>query len=1090
MFRMKNLLLVILITVTVKSFGVVQANFSADRFNGCPPLLSNFQNTSTTSIGTLSYRWDFANGNTSILANPTATFFNSGTYRVKLVVSNGIESDSITKSVRVYRLPQVDFTAVKQNLCFGDTLVLQSNVMRGDAPISDYAWGFGNGIASSSVNTSYVYTQTGVYDITLVIQDSNRCSVSLIKPQYINVVSQPVADFTASPANSCSNSQLVNFSNSSVGYNLSYLWQLTSTVTSTATNPSHTYGGQSQNVQLIAMSPFGCNDTVVHRITIGDLQADFFADKTIVCSGQPVQFTNGSNLIQTSLWNFGDGVSSNQHSPEHTYYTPGVYTVKLVERFAGCADSITKNAYITVKQGVIPNFSATVQPAGCNDISTVVFTNNTQGSGLSYTWAFDDGTGSAASDPAHIYNANGDYQVVLTVTSPNGCESSVTKPVHAESYVPYPSFAADTAICRGANVHFNNYSATSGQINWGGLMWLWTFGDGDSSIQPRPNHVYQNDGVYDVSLTVRNSLGCDTTVTKHQYIHVDTVGVDFVVDKTFSPCPPFVTIFSSTCNKSEVEYLWNFGDGNTDTAANPTHIYFHPGIFTVSCTVTTPNGCSDTRTYPHLIEVQGPYGLFGATPTSGCAPLTVDFAAAISPNTQTMWCDLGNGTLITDSLEFSYTYSTLGVFNPKFILVDHLGCAVPYDLPAIRTYQAPPLVVFDTAVCPGATINVAMDSSIYTWSPNIYLSCDTCGTLTITPDSSVNYILSSANAYCVIKDTVRVVVEQLPVLTPSVKRVCANSSLTLYAGDAYSINWSPALYLNNADVISPVCMPLDTVVYTVTAANSLGCSVETEVTVNALDKLDVNAVPDLAVCAFDTLQLGAWLTDTIDAAINYNWTPANYLNAADIANPTGSGVPITTEFKVVATSGTCIADTASVLVTINKLPTIHVSENVTTTINAEVKLWASSQQSLNYTWTATDSLSCTDCRRTNLYPLQSQMVYVTGVDAYGCKASDSLVVKVLACDPETVFLPNVFTPNGDGLNDVLFMSSKTLGSLDYFRIFDQWGQLVYETKNMSDTWDGNVHGQPGSIAVFAYVLQGKCQNGAPVLKYGNVSLVR
>ena len=257
-----------------------------------------------------------------------------------------------------------------------------------------------------------------------------------------------------------------------------------------------------------------------------------------------------------------------------------------------------------------------------------------------------------------------------------------------------------------------------------------------------------------------------------------------------------------------------------------------------------------------------------------------------------------------------------------------------------------------------------------------------------------------------------------------------------------------------------------------------------------MDKLDVSANDDITICAFDTFSLQATVADVPDAGVSYNWSPSNYFIDATIATPATHSVGSETTFSVIASAQTCTPDTALVTVHIRALPDVHISEPVTTTPYAEVNMWANSHQQLSYVWAARDSFSFNNCRQTNFYPSQTQTVYVTGTNDFGCHATDSVEIKVVACDPESVFLPNIFTPNGDGLNDVLFLSSKALATLNYFRVFDEWGRMVYETKNINDAWDGKVNGAPAAIDAFAYVLEGKCQNGGNVLKYGNITLVR
>lgn len=1088
---MRYFILCLLALIALPSLATVHADFSADRFNGCPPLLSTFTNTSTTTIGTLSFRWDFSNGNSSTQTHPSAVFSNSGTYRVRLIATNGIESDTATKSVVVFRVPQSNFTAPVTTLCLGDTLFLNSNVIQGDAQITDYAWGFGNGVASSNPNPMYVYTQTGLYDITLVIQDGNHCSTSNTRTQYIRVKNSPTALFSASPAVTCTTSQEVTFTNYSTGTGLSYFWQLTNTDTSTEQNPVHTYVSESYNVILTVTDADGCSSSTGQRIIAEPLYADFQASKTNVCVGEQVFFNNTSNFSGPSSWDFGNGVTSTNFSPYYTYTQPGVYTVSLSQTAGGCHDDVTKVAYITVREGVVPTFNVTGGSGGCNEQSPLTFTNTTQGNGLQYAWNFGDGSSSTDYSSQHTYLGNGTFTITLTATDPNGCVSKAATSVTVNNFLPAPDFQINGLNCEGGELVFDNTSAQGWNLYNGGYSFMWTFGDGDTSYAVRPSHTYQNPGTYNVSLTIYNSIGCDSTIVKPGIITIDTLGLDFSVSQTFSPCPPFVALFSSTASRTDLVYNWNFGDGLTDTAQNPTHIFFHPGIFTVALTATTGNGCSKTVTYPRLIEVQGPYGIFDAKPTEGCLPLKVDFIAAVSDNTKNIWCDLGDGSLIGDSMAFNYTYTTLGVFHPKFILVDHVGCTVPYDLPAVVTHYPATLNVTDTAICTGASIAVNLgNDGLYKWVPSADIACDTCPVQVIVPAKSASYAVSATNQYCTIHDTLDVFVDTIPVLTPSAVKACTNSQINLFAGNAHRIAWSPATYLSDTSSAHVVCNVTDTVDYTVTAFNSLGCSATAQVSVTAINKLVLNALGDVTACAADSFNLLATLSDKPDAPVSFMWSPAGYLDSANVANPVGRFLNQSEKFTVIVKSDNCTADTATVQVTVYGLPQMEVTEPLTTSPHAEVKLWASSMSDLNYSWVAKDEVKCPGCRITTINPAETQMVYVTGTDNNGCKATDSLQIRVMACDPESIFMPNVFTPNGDGVNDQVAVTSKVVTSLDYFRVFDEWGRMVYETKNINEGWDGKVNGQPASIDVFVYVLKGKCQNGAEVTKQGDITIVK
>lgn len=372
---MKDVLLILMLCVSIAAKATVHADFTPDKTQGCPPLLVNFANLSTPANA--GFRWDFGNGNYSTLANPSAMFLNTGNYRVKLMVTYGGVTDTISKVITVHRLPVVNFTAPQINLCSNDTARFLANVTPGDAAVTDYAWGFGDGLASSDTNSTHLYNQAGSYDITLVVQDANGCSANATKHNYIQVLSKPDASFVAVPAISCNYSDSVYFTNNSTGNGLSYLWKLDDNFTSTDVNPVHFYEQEKKKVVLIVTDQDGCVDSASVKISVAELQANFVANKTQACAGESIKFANTSNFPGTSrLWDFGDGTTSTSATPTKVYNNPGVYTVTLIVRDGPCTDTITKVNYITIVTGFAVSFAADVT-AGCEAPFTVNFTNNT-----------------------------------------------------------------------------------------------------------------------------------------------------------------------------------------------------------------------------------------------------------------------------------------------------------------------------------------------------------------------------------------------------------------------------------------------------------------------------------------------------------------------------------------------------------------------------------------------------------------------------------------------------------------------------------------------------------------------------------------
>ncbi|HWB61940.1 MAG TPA: PKD domain-containing protein [Chitinophagales bacterium] len=1084
---MRKFLTMLFTALTIAAFGNVHAGFSADKTEGCPPLIVNFTDNSTHT-NAITWFWDFDNGNTSSLQNPSAVFLSSGTYHVKLVVSDGVTSDSAYQTIKVFKLPIVDFIVDKPRACTNDTINFISNVIRGDAGIAQYGWGFGNGVASSNINARYLYSDVGIYDITLVVQDSNGCSSNKTRPQYITVLNPPTANFTANPASSCNASSTVSFTNHSSGDALTYAWSLDNGVTSNQANPTHTYNQEVYNVTLLVTDSNGCSSSFSEKISATDVIPDFKASKTTICTGEKVQFTNISNFPGDSwTWNFGDGTVSHSISPIKTYSTPGNYTIKFVEYFGSCADSITKTLYIKVKQGFSvssASFTATNTNA-CSGPLTVNFTNTTPG-GLTYHWDFGNGDTSNLTNPNETYGLSGNYDVSITVTDANGCTVSGTVNNFVNIAKPNPLLSIDTLGCVGQIVKFRSTSTIA-------ISYLWDFGDGVTSTNPQATHTYGQEGYYTVTFTASNGSGCDTTIVLHNYVHINSPHVDFSVNKTFSPCPPFVAVFSNYSSNNIIKYSWDFGDGYTDTAKNPTHIYFYPGVYTVKMVGATQFGCADTIVYANLITVQGPSGVFHITPTNGCVPMEVSVSANVTTNTKSMWCDMADGTVLQDSAVFVHTYTALGVFHPQFVLTDYVGCTVSFPLDSITTHVPPVLASKDTSVCAGSSLNISLDTAqTYQWSPPDYLSCTNCSAVTINAPTDITYQVKAFNEYgCEVKANLAVHVVALPVMVDSLNlKLCKNDTTSLYVGDAYQLSWSPALYLSDSTATSPYCSPLASVNYTVTGYNKLGCSVQSHVDITVKDRVEVSLVDSANLCKGASVQLNAKVDYASELGVQYSWSPSQYLDNPTIADPKATLPNGPEKIQVIVSSGHCIPDTQTVQVEVLPLPDIEVSEGLTTTPYAEVQLYAASHQDLNYNWYSADSMSCSNCRRPYVYPASTGYVYVEGTNQYGCTIKDSVLIKVQGCDPGSIFMPNTFTPNGDGLNDRFYIRSATLSSLSYFRIYDAWGQLVFETHNQSEGWDGTAFGQPAPIGVYVYELEGTCQNGYKVQKSGNVTAVR
>jgi gliding motility-associated-like protein len=1088
---MKQLFTAIMILLSLGSFASVRSSFTCSSVKGCSPLVVNLTDHST---GTITNRhWDFGNGNNSTQINPSATFLASGVYTIKLVVSNGADKDSSTQTITVFSSPIVDFAADRSALCPNDSMHFTNHVTAGSAPVTQYAWGFGNGIASSDMNASYRFPQSGIYDVTLVVQDTNGCNGHLTKPAFITVWPKPGAAFTATPLTSCGSSQIVDFTSQASGNGLVYDWHFGDSTSSASANPSHLYSYGNRVAKMFVRNNFGCIDSAAQNVNVIYVKANFFAYKTTVCAGEKVNFVDNSPMAgRTWHWDFGDGTSSSKQNPAKIYTHPGVYSVTFIVTDGLCRDSSTTVNYITVTQGFAVSFTADNHNS-CTVPFTVNFTSNAP-SGTTLTWNFGDGNADTTANPTNTYTTASIYGVSLTAVDSTGCTVSSTIPGFINTSRPSTQFASDTLVCPHSPVQFGNSTHNA-------TRYLWNFGDGDTSTLKSPLHSYANYGRYTVSLTAWDSIGCDSTFVRPSYIHVDSTKVDFSVDEKFSMCPPLVSIFSSHANRNDLRYRWDFGDGFTDTAANPTHIYFHPGVYTVRLIGSGAYGCYNTVTYTNLITVQGPSATFTMNPNSGCVPVNVSFSATPTANTQRVICDLGDGTLYTDSLHFHYTYNAPSIYHPKFILTDQIGCTVAYDMDSIVTHAVPVISLKDTSICAGQSATIHMGSG-YQWKTrSLYVSdssalalspCDTCGTVSLTPQDTTVYIVRTANQFgCSATGSFRINVDQLPVLSAQdTIKLCRNASFTMdVVKQADRVIWSPSTYLTSATAFAPTCTPAQDENYTVSAYNKMGCVSTQTVPVRVYNHIPLTVTHDTAVCAGAQVQLNASVSDTFFHGVTYSWKNSAQLNSTNIADPMAT-IETPETFEVIASSGSCPVSTASVTVGVHTPATVKLPAQMVTTAYAELSITPVSGDLTSYLWSAKNQLSCTECATTTLVPTESQVVYLEGKNQYGCSTKDSMMIHILNCDPTSIFVPNTFTPNGDGSNDKLYVRSRTLSQLEYFRLFNRWGAVVYESKSISEGWDGNINGKIAEQGVYVYQISGKCESGYDVSTSGTVTLIR
>lgn len=421
--------------------------------------------------------------------------------------------------------PEADFTsnATDGTAPFNVLFIDEST----NTPTS-WMWSFGDGGTSTIKNPTHSYTSVGIYTVTLTATNSAG-SNTITQAGYISVTKTGSAPIAAFIANTVSGSVplSVQFVDSSTNSPASWVWSFGDGSTSTLQNPTHSYTSDGTYTVTLTVTNDGGANTVSQSgyITVTKVAtapvASFVATETSGGAPLTVQFVDSSSNTPVSwAWSFGDGSSSTSQNPPHTYTSVGTYSVTLTATNSAGSDTVTEPDYITVELSA-PGTSFVADTIAGSAPLTVNFTDTSTSSPTGWYWVFGDGSTSTTQNETHTYASAGTYSVTLTAYNDEGSNKTTRSgyiTVTEAVTPPTASFTSD--VISGSaplDVQFTDTSDNSP------TAWVWTFGDGDSSILPNPVHTYTASGTYTVKLTASNAGGTNTVI-RSGFITVSSTG--------------------------------------------------------------------------------------------------------------------------------------------------------------------------------------------------------------------------------------------------------------------------------------------------------------------------------------------------------------------------------------------------------------------------------------------------------------------------------------------------------------------------------------------------------------------------------------
>jgi gliding motility-associated-like protein len=901
------------------------------RKNGCPdslvkinyvtilPPVSKFGviydcNTTTSvtfkdsSFGALTYSWDFGDGTSSTLSNPAHSYAAIGTYKIILTVTNGGCTDTSQKTITLLNLSPV-INSDQPSKCKNNTFTFTvSNV--NPALISSYLWTFDDGFTSTAASVLHGFSTTGVDNLTLEYTNINGCKK--IISHSVNVYGV-TASFTLAPALQCANNN-VTFTNTSTtdGTNAitSVTWKFGDgkSLASLSNPVNHIYDSAASYLpKIIVKDAFGCADSSFGSTILDIIKPviNFIASDTLSCPGGNIQFFNTSTGSSLSYnWDFGDGNTSTNTNPIHSYSATGVYTVKLIGTEAiGCKDSIIKTNYIFVgspKADFLLSDTFTICPP-----IQVQFTNKSTYY-QSLFWEFGDGNTSTDTAPKYSYSIPNDYIVTLTATSAGGCIDKKQRLIRVLSSIKGTLTYNPLSGCYPTDIDFKVSSNTN-------VKFLWDFGDG-TTLFTKDSIVkfsYKDPGFYIPKVILQDSLGCLIPITGADTLKIYGSKADFSADKTIL-CDNGPVQFTDLTSTADIitSIVWNFGDGNSSTLKNPVHNYAAPGSYNVTLTVNTANGCSNSITKTNYIKVSStPLVIINGNITY-CTPALVSLqgSRSNSDTTTMVWEWTIDGKTFTTQNINAYSFPLAGSYPVLLKGTNSFGCSSTNST-TITVNQTPIIKAGnDTTLCLGnSTVLQPSGGSTYAWSPATDLSCTNCNNPVATPTDSRSYFVTGTTAAgCSNKDTIIIRVKKpFTVTAIGGQTVCIGKSVPLSATGAEKYLWSPGASLNDSTSANPVASPQTSTVYTVIGYDSLNCFQSTAtVQVNVFPYPIVNAGKDTTIKAGSSVFLQPLLSVDVTSVL---WSPSSTLSCSTCISPVATPYN-TTSYRIIASNaGNCLA---------------------------------------------------------------------------------------------------------------------------------------------------------------------------------------
>ena len=573
--------------------------------------------------------------------------------------------------------------------------------------------------------------------------------------------------------------------------------------------------------------------------------------------------------------------------------------------------------------------------------------------------------------------------------------------------------------------------------------------------------------------TQNGSSNCNNAVVKFTFNSNLTVAQLSTNPTNPVGCAPLSVSFSNH-SINGINYFWNFGDGATSTAFQPTHTYTAVGVYTVQLISHNVNTCNVWDTTYTNVTVTSPAAL---TPIqyniSGCVPsVNVNFINNNSTTSNYVW-SFGDGSSSTQIAPV-HTYTSVGTYSVQLIstnticnVIDTVNLSVNVTAPFVL---AP---IPDVNLCVGDSMRLNLSSPTgctFTWTPSTYLTNPNVQRPYTTTPVDVTYHVAVEQSGCIAYDSVRVFVfknDTKILLDPA--HACIDDTVRLLANqNCTSYFWSNGESTPSINVVTPGFY------YLTTIANN--CLYKDSIRVDSFTHVSMNTY-SISLCINESKQLLG-----PNGNYSYEWIPSYEMDHSDVFNPIVSPKYSLT-YTLNIYNGPCLTS-GNYDVVVYPLPTLTVTPKIVEVFSGEVVQMYCASDTI-CTWEPDYMLSCTFCNGSAAIVPSGITYYASIASEFGCVAKDSVVIKVTP----TLYIPNSFSPNGDGINDVFKPEYTGYVEIELL-IFDRWGENIFRTNDLDSGWNGTYKNVNCELGVYTYKLTATDINSNTIEKVGHVTLLR